>query len=247
MVTPFSTPPIPPVPRGTPSSNSQKNRLPKPPIYNPYDKFTQPEFDAWIDDITGALRRALGQYDEPKRYEVLDAVWDEGEGASGENEDVNDSFAELRTLRAKEKGKDPLEGPGLGGKDEPIEIGSDSEGVEEAGSGEEQKVEWGEGSSEEDEDGETESPEAPALHPGPGAQMDEPIELISDEEDVDDVEGDDANKENELEGDETNTQLTWDDESDAWEQPESYTRSRGGVVEEDELREDVLDDIEGQL
>lgn len=61
MPTPYSTPSFPAPPRPTPISNT--NKIHKAPIYNPYDKFSQVEFDDWIGGITGALRRALGDED----------------------------------------------------------------------------------------------------------------------------------------------------------------------------------------
>ena len=39
-------------------------KVSKAPQHNPYDKFTQDEFDAWIGGITSALKRALVQEDE---------------------------------------------------------------------------------------------------------------------------------------------------------------------------------------
>ncbi|KAJ7502943.1 hypothetical protein B0H11DRAFT_611529 [Mycena galericulata] len=53
----YRDPPSLPVAR-TPFQKSAS--IPKAPIVNPYEKFTQPQFDAWIGDITGALRGALG-------------------------------------------------------------------------------------------------------------------------------------------------------------------------------------------
>ncbi|KAL0955769.1 hypothetical protein HGRIS_001984 [Hohenbuehelia grisea] len=125
----------------------------KAPIYNPFDKFTQPEFDDWIGGITSALRHALGQADESaEQSETLPNERDdasvsthhereEGSLASDESEGdyVEDSFAEIKARRAVSKGKarDPREGPGLGFgvKDAPIEIISDEEdeGEEEEG------------------------------------------------------------------------------------------------------------------
>src|SRR5882762_4755579 len=58
----WKSPFVPPPPNSTPNLASSRATL-RPPIQNPYDKFTQSEFDAWIDDITGALRRALGHED----------------------------------------------------------------------------------------------------------------------------------------------------------------------------------------
>ena len=148
MATPYQfSPRIPVPPHPTPLSVTAYRSHPdlkakRPPIHNPYDKFTQPEFDAWIGDITGALKRALGQIeadDEPKasectqeastrnamiRYRLLDP--DESE-----DEALDDSFAEIKARRLLGKGKarDPREGPGLGGTDrtKPIEIVSSDE------------------------------------------------------------------------------------------------------------------------
>ncbi|KAK0486132.1 hypothetical protein IW261DRAFT_781702 [Armillaria novae-zelandiae] len=121
---------------------------PKPaPIYNPYDKFTKPQFDAWIDDLTGTLRRALGHIDDGGREESLVASDEssmghiDAEQASESSEvdgDIEDSFAELKARRANRKGKarDPREGPGLfpgrgnGSYEEPIDLASDSEDEE---------------------------------------------------------------------------------------------------------------------
>ncbi len=84
------------------------------PIYNPYDKFTKPQFDAWIDDLTGTLRRALGHIDDGGREDSL-VVSDESsighidaEQASESSEvdgDIEDSFAELKARRASRKAK----------------------------------------------------------------------------------------------------------------------------------------------
>ena len=146
MATPYQfSPRIPVPPHPTPLSvtaykaNSKARR---PPIHNPYDKFTQPEFDAWIGDITGALKRALGQIeadDEPKALECTQEV-STGNAMTryrpldldeSEDEALNDSFAEIKARRLLGKGKarDPREGPGLGGIDrtKPIEIVSSDE------------------------------------------------------------------------------------------------------------------------
>ena len=148
MATPYQfTPRIPVPPHSTPLSVSAYKDLPnskakRPPIHNPYDKFTQPEFDAWIGDITGALKRALGQIeadDEPKALDRSQEVTT-GNATTGyrpidldesEDEALNDSFAEIKARRLLGKGKarDPREGPGLGGTDrtKPIEIVSSDE------------------------------------------------------------------------------------------------------------------------
>ncbi|KDQ55083.1 hypothetical protein JAAARDRAFT_60062 [Jaapia argillacea MUCL 33604] len=163
----MATPPPFKVPNATPSSllQSYSTKALRPPIHNPYDKFTQPQFDAWIDDITGALKKALGREDvvppPPPSTNVAasqeaaeESVAHLGtetelfeENQEDEDEVVDDSFAEIRARR-KGKARDPREGPGLGvgGKLQPIEILSDSHSEEE-GSGEE-----GSGSEEEGEE-----------------------------------------------------------------------------------------------
>ncbi|KAF4563265.1 hypothetical protein EYR40_007018 [Pleurotus pulmonarius] len=127
----------------------------KQPIYNPYDKFTQNDFDAWIGNITGALRRALGEEEEEEKPTPPEptAATSERESAASvsgspsnegdENSEwdgVEDSFAEIKARRVVSSGKgkqrDPLEGPGLrrdnGGPQSPIEIHSESEEEAEA-------------------------------------------------------------------------------------------------------------------
>ncbi|KAF8161273.1 hypothetical protein B0H34DRAFT_796084 [Crassisporium funariophilum] len=141
------TPRIPAPPHSTPLSAAtlnHPNRLSqRPPIHNPYDKFSQPEFDAWIGGITTALKRALGQAedeDEHTRIEKPEEITAENGvlryrpvAAADESEDegVDDSFAEIKARRVLGKGKarDPREGPGFGAGDsaKPIEIASSSD------------------------------------------------------------------------------------------------------------------------
>lgn len=120
----------------------------RPPIFNPYDRFPQPEFDAWIGDITSALKRALEHEPEPTVNSPSrhDGIWNtlsdhpggtpsaEGRTRSPALSDVRDeespaedSFAQIASRRAKGKARDPREGPGLGLKGQPIELLSDSE------------------------------------------------------------------------------------------------------------------------
>ncbi|CDO77046.1 hypothetical protein BN946_scf184403.g21 [Trametes cinnabarina] len=98
MTSPYSTPRYPGAPNPTPRTNHKSLRAP---IHNPYDKFTQPEFDAWISDITGALKRALGQEDPAplpnKHVESTTAV--------EEDTVLEDSFAEVKARRLA-KGKE---------------------------------------------------------------------------------------------------------------------------------------------
>jgi hypothetical protein len=139
------TPRVPTAPHPTPHSASAyiqpNSKLSKPPIHNPYDKFTQPEFDAWIGGITSALRRALGEEEEPKPQvtasgtDVIRSRYGWDFPAESEDEAVDDSFAEIKARRTAGKGKarDPREGPGLGKGDhaQPIEIPSSDEEEEE--------------------------------------------------------------------------------------------------------------------
>ena len=115
----------------------------RPPIHNPYDKFTQSEFDAWIGGITGALKHALGQVEDAEQITEphsprSDASSDEGESVAAQllqdensaDEELEDSFADMRAREiGKGKARDPRDGPGIRGGDrnQPIEIDSDSE------------------------------------------------------------------------------------------------------------------------
>ncbi|KAF8622746.1 hypothetical protein AX15_006836 [Amanita polypyramis BW_CC] len=155
----FQSPYVPPQPHSTPVFASSpyvlnRPRAPRAPVINPYDKFTQHEFDRWIGGITGALRKALGhESDEPDHTtgepESASAIFqnagarrvyqdaDDSEDANeygSENDGVDDSLVDIRvrhvTRLDKGKGRDPMEGPGLstfgkGDKDAPIEIDLD--------------------------------------------------------------------------------------------------------------------------
>lgn len=142
--------PIIPAPQTTPVSTNPKSL--KRPINNPYDKFTQPEFDKWIGGITSALRRALGE--ETEEDAALDEHLSQDINAAAEetflDHSFEDSFAGIQSRRAKGKAKDPREGPGLGVQQNPIELLSDSE------SGAETDEEYEEYSSREAEEFDTE-------------------------------------------------------------------------------------------
>ncbi|KAJ7244154.1 hypothetical protein B0H12DRAFT_811820 [Mycena haematopus] len=142
--------------------------IPKAPILNPYEKFTQPQFDAWIGNITGALRDALGYQAELPPKSKIRTQWHIPASEDSEvpdatdvteedtDADLDDSFAEVKARRAtsanaKGKGRDPREGPGLGGKGDrnaPIEIDLDSEEEEQEEDYDQEGDEWDE---EEDE------------------------------------------------------------------------------------------------
>jgi hypothetical protein len=78
----------------------------RPPIHNPYDKFTQPQFDEWIGGITSALKRALGQEEEETPTSQPKKHLGDARAVSDTDEDnVEDSFAEWKAIRAREKGK----------------------------------------------------------------------------------------------------------------------------------------------
>lgn len=117
------------------------------PVFNPYDRFTQPEFDSWIGGITSALKSALShdadaEVNSPSlRSSRWNTIPDKiggslsaerraqslalSEGCDDESA-LEDSFAHIAS-RAKGKARDPREGPGLGLKGQPIELSSDSE------------------------------------------------------------------------------------------------------------------------
>ncbi len=144
-------------------------------MVNPYEKFTQAEFDHWISGITGTLRKVLGhEPDEPDISEHTDTAYPEtsdDQEYESEGDGVNDSLADIRaryvTRLNKGKARDPMEGPGLstwgkGDRDAPIEIDLDEDGSpdEDALDDEEvvQHLSFFQDSDEEEEEGE-ESPD----------------------------------------------------------------------------------------
>ncbi|KAI0645280.1 hypothetical protein C8Q79DRAFT_762004 [Trametes meyenii] len=161
MTGPPSTPRYPGAPNLTPRSTQKALR---PPIYNPYDKFTQPEFDAWIGDITGALKRALGREELPPPAAGVHSP-------PAEEEAVEDSFAEVKARRLA-KGKERA-------RDEDFEEEEPHQESEE-----EEQNGWGDAFDGEEysseDSGETEE-EIP--HNGHGKEA-EVIELLSDDEDA---------------------------------------------------------------
>ncbi|KAH9006141.1 hypothetical protein EDB86DRAFT_687748 [Lactarius hatsudake] len=137
----------PTTPNASSTKSSTRTSL-RPPIFNPYDRFTQPEFDAWIGDITSSIKRALRHEVEPEvelpsgRSSSWKTLQDQVGGSltteeraqsptftepRDEESIFEDSFAHIVSRKAKGKARDPREGPGLGLKDQPIELLSDSE------------------------------------------------------------------------------------------------------------------------
>ena len=119
------------------SRHAQKHKASRAPMVNPYDKFTQPEFDAWIGDMTTSIRRALGfEQEEPHLFENILV---NGAASGGlpvypqldltdQDEAPDDSFAQIKSRRDKGKARDPREGPGLGkDRTQPIEVVSSDE------------------------------------------------------------------------------------------------------------------------
>ncbi|KAI0665657.1 hypothetical protein C8Q78DRAFT_1199021 [Trametes maxima] len=159
MTSPYSTPRHPGAPNPTPRSTQKALR---PPIYNPYDKFTQPEFDAWIGDITGALKRALGRDELPPPARVQSPV--------AEEEVVEDSFAEVKARRLA-KGKERA-------RDEDFEAEETHQEYEE-----EEHDDWGEVFDGEEYSSEDSGESEEASHPGRSKEA-EVIELLSDDEDA---------------------------------------------------------------
>ena len=174
-------------PRSSPTAQAASARASlRQPVFNPYDRFTQPEFDAWIGDITSALKSALSpdaeaEVDSPSlRSSSWNTIPDRiggslsagrraqspvlSEGRDYESA-LEDSFAQIASRRAKGKARDPREGPGLGLKGQPIELSSDSEDEEvvdslEAGAVLSEDSEDSDASAREDSDGETDYTES---------------------------------------------------------------------------------------
>lgn len=169
-----------PTPEGTlvPASKPRTDR--RTPILNPYDKFTQPQFDDWITGLTSSLRQALGHLDEPasrpeRTYELDTPSRSQShlENASEEDYDpeADDSLHELKARRAAAKGKarDPREGPGLGvgTAQEPIYLASDSEdsdsdqraATNNASDSEQEKSDFDDEEQDQEEEGEEEEEE----------------------------------------------------------------------------------------
>lgn len=146
------------------------------PIHNPFDKFNAQEFDAWIGDITGQLRRALGEEPPLARPPKQDA---RPQDESIYEEVGEDSFAQLKARRAA-KGKqratyEELEDDELDGVEVEMSILENSEEEE---LDYEERAAWGQangawGHSEEEVSAEESGEEGPQGLGDPGA----PIEI----------------------------------------------------------------------
>ncbi|KAH9942223.1 uncharacterized protein BXZ73DRAFT_97642 [Epithele typhae] len=164
--------PLPGAPHPTPRGSASK--VPRAPIYNPYDKFTQPEFDAWIDGITGALKRALGRDDAPSllKHEQDRVGGPAGSNSMDEEEIMDDSFAEVHARRlAKGKARAREEDFDEDGQQRDMEQ-HDGEGQEWSGEEDDEQSDSASGSAEESDEGR-----------GPRRHSPEVIDLLSDEED----------------------------------------------------------------
>ncbi|KAI5890280.1 uncharacterized protein SCHCODRAFT_02546695 [Schizophyllum commune H4-8] len=100
------------------------------PIVNPYEKFSQPEFDNWIGDLTGTLRSALGFEYKPERPQsrLPDTLFadepaesqHDAELATEVADQLSDSESEEveelvpKSSKAKGKERDPRERPNHG-------------------------------------------------------------------------------------------------------------------------------------
>ncbi|KAL1668975.1 hypothetical protein GGF50DRAFT_45187 [Schizophyllum commune] len=100
------------------------------PIVNPYEKFSQPEFDNWIGDLTGTIRSALGFEYKPERPQsrLPDSLFEDEPAASqfearlatevadqlsdSESEDAEELVP--KSSKAKGKERDPRERPTQG-------------------------------------------------------------------------------------------------------------------------------------
>lgn len=234
MATPYATPRYPGAPHSTPSSQDFARTVPRPPIHNPYDKFTQPEFDSWIGGLTGALKRALGREDyQEESSQSRDQV-------DREDDVVEDSFAEVKARRAA-KGKERA--TDLGGEDQPIEIISDSE--EEESVAEEDEI-WDEQYASEEDASEESGDSGSEEHHDAEAEV---VELLSDEDEVgearedivvvveDDEEGSDAGSDD-MRHNGTNELEAAEDVAD------EQDNSGGSEAGSDEAYDDMLSKLE---
>ncbi|KAL4245015.1 hypothetical protein ABKN59_002805 [Abortiporus biennis] len=239
MPSPYSTPGIPGVPNTTPMTNHTRQAL-RAPVYNPYDKFTQNEFDEWINDITGKLKRALGR-EEPEIIENhTNSVSHTGDISAYDDSIMEDSFAEIKARRLDK------------GKQRAVEDGEQDSVAEDSEEVEEEDDLWGRGwhedgqlqSDEEAQDDEAESPRAEAQN--------DVIELLSsDEEEEEEIrpvataaseeyEDEDVLEEEEVEGEDDEDEEEGYEEHDA----EATQWSDGIYDEEDENENAEVDEFD---
>ncbi|THH01323.1 hypothetical protein EW026_g1348 [Hermanssonia centrifuga] len=232
----FAPPPAPKVPQTTPASIRARLRAP---IVNPYDKFTQPEFDAWIGDLTSALKRALGREDLPPRAQFSEARRHERDTSAYDDEGVmEDSFAEVKERRAA-KGKEraimtdeeEVESMILGPDLEPLEDSEEEESdIQDERWGHPDHFGWARAAQDEDELAEASDGDSDILSVQQGP--DEAIEISSDED------------EDELVADGSSSPAAADNEEEYEDEDEEEARSdEEEEEEEDELQyEDVEED-----
>ena len=241
MATPYSTPGYPSAPKPTPSSAVMSSRSAlRAPIHNPFDKFTQPEFDAWIGDITGALKRALGREDPPPISTPVSQHEDVHPADVSAYGEPDDSFAEIKARRAA-KGKERAREEDLSENENPsspevVIISSDEE--DQAGDDL-----GGEGDDEEyDEDiGSNDEPDRDEISFSP-----EPVYDVSDEEDgaqeahisLDDLNYDEVEDEGPGDDEDINDAIHQSIQADV-EEPEY-----GADEYDEDIDEEELDEIE---
>ena len=131
-------------PHPTESPALSRPKISRAPIQNPFDKFTQSDYDAWIAKLIGRIDKALAYDDIPSPQKSIPFLTAEASYAGSfmpkpvqESEDdldsnIEDSFAQVKARRVnKGKARDPREGPGLcpdfGRQNKPIEILSDED------------------------------------------------------------------------------------------------------------------------
>ena len=224
MTTPFSTPRYPGAPNPTPRSTG---KLPRAPIHNPYDKFTQPEFDAWINDITGALKRALGREElPPVPAQRVDRPTPEEDA-----DDLEDSFADVRARRLA-KGKERARDEDFEDEQRVSHHYGDENGWGETYSGPDysSEAEEDEESSEEEETPDEREPEV--------------IDLLSDDEDAEgeEQESDEAEHEGPVAGPAPVYDEDDDDGESGYDDEVAEEIAEDEVVEEEFVESDISQD-----
>lgn len=127
------------------SASHGPKRVPKAPIINPFDQFPAKEFDAFVEDITSALRRALGHepitlspHSSPNSH-GNERAEQAGHDTGNDSDESASALDETELARRREiahgKRRDPRERPGES-RGQAITILSDSEEGSEAHLGE---------------------------------------------------------------------------------------------------------------